>query len=181
MKRFSRVVPAVLAVAFVGVSAYAWACTGQSYITPLVRNRPATERNTTQVQAVALGKVGVEGRSTASGPVSVRWNTANGPILATVTVNGDQMFSASVTVPQASPGVYYLILTSGTSRLAGTAIQIVEPGSAAKTAVSDGLWSGFSSDGPAADTVEAAAPKASPTAAAGVALLATGVTVGLSG
>lgn len=82
----------VAAVAVVGA---AWACVPQ----PLVTVRPASS-------GPAGTEVTVEGLA-VNGALEIRWNSVDGPRLATAT---GPSFSVQVTIPEAPPGLYSVIV-----------------------------------------------------------------------
>ena len=87
--------PLVVAVALVGV---AWACT------------PAAQFSLSTVAAPAGTAVSVEGSSfPANQDVSVRWNSAGGPVLGS---GKGPSFTTTVTIPDADPGIYYIVATT---------------------------------------------------------------------
>ena len=57
----------------------------------------------------AGARVTVSGQSFAQGPVEVRWGTDAGPLLARTT---GPDFAVGITVPNATPGWYYVVVTS---------------------------------------------------------------------
>lgn len=89
------------AAALLATSA-AWACTFNVAVNPLsvLAGPPGTE-------------VTVTGLSPTTEPVQIRWNGLSGPVLATVVPRdlGERpmTFSASVKIPDALPGVHYLV------------------------------------------------------------------------
>jgi len=90
-----------------------------------------------------------------------------------------------VSLPQASPGVYYVVLTSAAKDVARVAVQVTEPGSSSSRSVSSGLWTGFatSSGGTDATAVSSAARAVAPGAGmlAGIGLAAFGVAASAMG
>lgn len=94
---------AVLAGSVVGVSGLAFACTpgGEVYINPpsgLAGSQPTLSGNNWGAHEARL---------------EIRWNSMSGPVLAEVTPVGGS-FSVAVTIPQATPGVYYIVTKSPT-------------------------------------------------------------------
>ena len=91
----------VAAAALLATSA-AWACSSNVAVNPLsvLAGPPGTE-------------VTVTGLSPTTEPVEIRWNGLSGPVLATVVPRdlGERpmTFSASVKIPDALPGVHYLV------------------------------------------------------------------------
>jgi len=102
------VVAACLAV--VGTSA-AWACTGQ----------PLMHLATDSVgDAGSHARVEVLANQAVAGPVALRWNALDGPVLAQTVVAPGTGATLDVTIPPAAPGVYYLVLetSAGVARSA---------------------------------------------------------------
>ena len=80
------------------VGATAWACATQ----PVVSPQPAS--------GTAGSVVKLSGASfRADAPVEVFWGAVGGPRLATAT---GPTFTVSITVPQAAPGVHYIVAES---------------------------------------------------------------------
>jgi len=124
---------------------FAWACTPQAHM---------------QIIPPAFGPAGTQvavtgGTAYGSAPVEVRWNSPDGPVLASVqSLTATQgVFHAQVTIPVVSPDVYYLVAVvqgRGVARAAyevTTAEDSAEQTSAAGTppakGVSNDLWSGL--------------------------------------
>lgn len=103
-------VAAVLGIALTGVSA-AWACTGQ----------PLMHLASEQVgQVGSRARVEVLANQAVAGPVTLRWNALDSPVLATADVTAGAAATLDATIPEASPGVYYLVLdtSAGVARSA---------------------------------------------------------------
>ncbi|MGI8425933.1 MAG: hypothetical protein ACR2FO_03380 [Actinomycetota bacterium] len=102
MNKRSKAVVATLALAILAGSAAAWACTPQYTIFPL------------SLQAGAPGsQVVVTGQADAKRAVEVRWDSAEGPVLGSASAAGEDQefrYSVPVTIPEASPGVHYLMV-----------------------------------------------------------------------
>ena len=94
-------VTAVVAATVVTAS-FAWACVAGTS-TPFVANLDPS-RATAGTQVAVTG-----GNWSSSSPVVVRWQSATGQVLANSAVDGQGNFSATVTVPQASPGSYLVV------------------------------------------------------------------------
>lgn len=92
-----RWLPAVLLVLGVGLSP-AFACAPQ----PLISLDP-------RASSGSGAAVGLDGLRFSVGPVEVRWNTVDGPLLATAT---GPDFHADVRIPEAPPGLYALVVLS---------------------------------------------------------------------
>lgn len=100
----------------------AWACTGMPALTvPMNEVAPTGQ----MVANVSL----TPGQVPNGTPVDIRWNTLDGPTLATVTAGVSDKATVSLKVPDVAPGVYYLVLTpGGNGRLASEAIEVTSPG-----------------------------------------------------
>lgn len=145
-------VAAVAAVLF--AASVAWACTGQvtMSVAPVSSGAPGS------VVTVDVAA----GPGLDQGPMQVRWNGLDGQVLATT----DRSASLAVTIPQADPGVYYLVLSNDRSDVARAAFEVTGPsGSPAASA-----W--VSSSEPARSDAPASSTSA---LASGVALLLVGL------
>ena len=63
----------------------------------------------------------------SDGMVEVRWDALEGPVLAGALPHGDMggmRFEADVTIPQAPPGVHYLVVRSGERGMARAAFEV---------------------------------------------------------
>lgn len=117
---------AAIGMGLAGVSA-AWACTGQ----------PLMELASDQVgEARSQAKVEVLANQAVAGPVALRWNSLEGPVLATADVPAGQAATLDATIPDAAPGVYYLVLETSAG-VARSAFQVSGPSTAASP---DGVW-----------------------------------------
>lgn len=149
---------------FMALGATAWGCTVQAGIDPLLvqSGRPGT-------------KLAVTGEAIAPGPVELRWNGIRGPVVATAIAGGGSHsteFAAEVTVPEAAPGVYYLVLASGDAGVGRAAFEVTAVPPATSTAQGGGfsaadVWSTTSSS--------ATTDGASPALALGTGMLAVGL------
>ena len=124
MRRRSTVamVMAVAGIALAGMSV-AWACTGQ----------PLMHLATDSVGEVrSHAKVEVLANEAVAGPVALRWNALDGPVLASAEVTAGQATTLDATIPDAAPGVYYLVLqtSAGVARSAFEVTGTGAPGSA---------------------------------------------------
>ena len=162
-------IPVALAVAAVlALAAAAWACTPQSTMTLLIDRAPGRTRD------AATGQVPV-----ARTPLEVRWNSNTGPVLGSGVSSSEGAYSIDFTVPDAAPGVNYVILTSGGDRLSAVPFQVTAAGELTPVAGGSDLWSGFSqsraqlseAQSPAETTEDGKLP-------AGIALLAVGAVAG---
>lgn len=117
-------------------------------------------------------KVVVEGSNVRTqSPVEIRWNGVGGKVLASVTPT-DGAFSVPVEIPEATPGIYSLMLVTDNAGVGRTAFEVI--GSAADASASGPivqLWP--TTEGVAPTSGTAAGPSL-----AGVGLLAIGL-VGL--
>lgn len=139
--------PALLAV--LSCASIAFACTGQTRILSITP------------QAAASGAhITVKGNGIATGtPVQVRWNSVTGAALASATTDEAGAFSVTVTVPQADPGIYYLVIGSGSEGVGRSAFEVTAPSTerqsnaasadaAGKAGPNVDLWQGFASKAP---------------------------------
>lgn len=146
------------------LASVAWACTPQSTIYPL-----------TPGAAPPREKVTVAGELLQPGPAEVRWNSLDGPKLAVVErANADQTFSVEATLPDAAPGVYYLLLVSGEKGVARAAVEVTDPDATVRVAAPDAFNVGLDSATPSS------AQSSRGMLLAGVGLLGVGL-VALSG
>jgi len=124
---------------------FAWACTPQARLQIIP---PAAGPSRTQITVS-----GVSG-SNEPAPVEIRWNSATGPTLASVPAKGGwEAFQGQITIPDASPDVYYLVAVVGGQGVARAAYEVTAPGSSADptsasasrsaTGVASDLWSGL--------------------------------------
>jgi len=193
-KRLKAVVSAV-AVSILFGSAFAWACTAQYTIFPLA------------LQAGAPGsQVVVTGQADANRAVEVRWDSAEGPVLGmgvAAVENEEFRFAVPVTIPDASPGVHYLMVMAKRDPgvhpweidaegrwVTRAAFNLLPPSSSSQTAQSSAsvnadsadLWQGFQPDAQLGVSEIADAPQSSngnKQGALGMALLILGF-VGVS-
>lgn len=168
------VVSAVVAL-LLGIGSTAWACIPQPRLVVIAP----------QASGPGGSQVSVQGIGFDSPPAraEVRWNTADGPVLGRADTAD---FTMTVTVPQAAPGSYGVLVMSrdadGVLGNTGRATFEVTSGDAA-TPPSPALAPPSSSPGPTfapAPTVAAAStgPSGLALALAAVALVAVGVLVG---
>lgn len=146
----------LLALSLAGAS-FAWACAPQA----TVRARPSSGLAGSQITVSAAGF--------REAPVAIYWGSESGPVLATHT---GPTFSVSVTIPNESPGVYYITAQhtgdlayshpSATTSFTVTAPPPSEPAPA--PAPSGGEQSPAPS--PAVSTGQQASPSPAPAAAA---------------
>lgn len=111
--RVRKMVLATGAIAAMGMAAASagWACSANLSVNtlPLLAGPPGSE-------------VRVSGSATNGGPVELRWDGLNGPVLATArpapggsTANGTAWpYAASVKIPDALPGTHYIVVQSST-------------------------------------------------------------------
>jgi|GEM_PF-6081059 len=108
----------VLAFMLAGAS-LAWACTGVSAPQPIMVLQPSSGQvgTVSTAQGQNMGRVG--------GQVDIRWNSTNGPSLATAMVDSDGKFTASITIPQAADGVTYnVVALVNTAARAATSFEV---------------------------------------------------------
>ncbi|MGI8425859.1 MAG: hypothetical protein ACR2M4_04525 [Actinomycetota bacterium] len=154
-----------------------WACTAQPRIFSLGP----------QVGPVGL-EIILEGQTAASAPVEVRWNSLEGAKIGEGVADFNGNFAAATRIPEASPGVYFLVVRAGDAGVVRTPFEVTgekapsraaTDGSAASAAASSSdLWTGFSTTrGAAQSNVQAAQPgdASGIQAALGGTLLAVGV------
>ena len=86
----------------------------------------------------------------AKGPVDIRWNGLQGPVLGVAKPDAAGNFSVTVKVPEASPGVYFLVAVAGDSGVArhvfevtGTAVEGLQAGPAVAPSVATDPLSGM--------------------------------------
>lgn len=137
--RRARLGVGVLAIAAVALfGSVAWACTPQSIIYPV-----------TPIAAPPMEKVVVAGELLQPGPAEIRWNALNGPNLAAVEKTDAELgFSVEATLPEVSPGVYYLLLVSGDKVVARSAVEVTAPRSRSGFATPDLFTTGLDSSAP---------------------------------
>lgn len=96
------VLTAAAAAAVLGMASMAWACTNSIRIEAVA---PSVER--------AAASLVVQGAQAVAGStVELRWNRIDGPVLAQARADGAGSFSATMDVPQVSPGIYVVTATS---------------------------------------------------------------------
>lgn len=175
-RRGSAVLIGVLGLLFLVLAAgRAWACVPQPFIflEPVSSGPPGSE---VTVQGLRFGEPDIE----------IRWQTPDGPTLATAT-GGD--FSVLVTIPEAPPGLYALLVIArapggGIDSVQRAVFQVTEEGS---SGVSQGLPEESAGEGHGASSVPVPSPSPLPTpvgdfavlAAAGAGLLALGALCGI--
>jgi len=181
--RNKGIVAMLAAMAVLSAASLALACTGQTRILSITPQAgPPGTAVTLKGEAIVPGT-----------PVEVRWNGLNGPGLANATAGPGGTFSAVVNVPEAAPGVYYLVVSAGETAVARNAFEVTAsasvPGGPVSTAnvpgrsVSSGLWNGLSANRGAVDAGTVAGTPSrtqSPGALIGIALAGAGA-VAMSG
>jgi len=170
------------AMVMLSAASLALACTGQTRILSITpqAGSPATA-------------ITVKGEAIVPGtPVEIRWNGLNGAELANATAGPGGTFSAAVNVPEAAPGVYYLVVSAGETAVARNAFEVTESASASNgrasaanvpgRSVSSDLWNGLSANRGAVDagTVAGTSRTRGPGALIGIALAGAGA-VAMSG
>lgn len=144
------------------VASAAWACTSQarSFALDGITGPRGSE-------VTATGEAVLQDTA----PMTIRWNSVSGPVLAEVTSSYE--FSVPLTIPDAEPGVYYLVAVSGDTAMARAAFEVTgdaAPGSVAPVSA----WSQQTNFDPAPSS----SGGSSPTLVAGMVLLGLG-TAGL--
>jgi hypothetical protein len=156
-------------VVVMGVAATAWACTAQVGLSPLLQ------------QSGPQGtQLSVSGQTIGGGEVEIRWNGVRGPVIGTALTGQDggaNDFTAQVTIPEATPGVYYLVAAAENGQVSRAAFEVTPSDPAATPAVAprvvgsqpnvDNAWN---SQGPGP-----ADASTSPGLVAGMGLLAVGM------
>jgi len=149
-------------------AAVAWACT------------PQTRLMAPQVQkAVAGTAITIQGDSVTPGtPVAIHWSGLNGAQLAQAVAGQSGNFSATITVPQVAPGVYFVMaVPAGDAAVARVPFQVTG-GASAEATGSTGLWEGFSAAGRQIDSAPASQGSTSPAGLGlGIVLMAAGLGV----
>lgn len=112
-RRMAVVGMAVVAGTLMVMSGLAWACTNFLRVDSV---NPATTRALTKATAQGTG-------APAGAAVELRWNTVDGPPLATVKANDLGAFAAEVQVPNVPSGIY-VIVAKVDSFVARTAIEV---------------------------------------------------------
>ncbi len=124
------------------VAGAAWACTSQPRLLMVSPNRSP------KAEAVRITGEGI----VADQAAIIRWNTINGPKLAEVAPSHAGSFSTTITIPDASPGIYFILIETANG-VGRAAFEVTAPGpeasdpasAAPAEAVRTDLWQGFSS------------------------------------
>jgi len=157
-KGVSVVVLAIIG-SILGAASLAWACSQAAGFSALTQAGPVG----TVFAATATGY---------SGPVQIHWNSIDGPVVSSPAPSGGMQ----VTVPDVSPGVYYLVFATKDAGVGRMAFDVTP--SAGSTAPShkapSDLWSGFDSGSPALTAAPAQA-SISQNVMAGLGLFAAGL------
>lgn len=165
-----------MVLGLVGVASFAWACTPQAEVAPLA------------VQSGAPGtRVPVTGLAAKPGPIEVRWNSPKGPLVGTgvaaITPTGLN-FATEVTIPEAEPGVYYLVVSTSDGGTARAAFEVLSPAASAPTAAAptpalapgtEALWNGLGNGSPVPGPETSLGSPAGSGMAIGVGLAAVGL------
>ena len=102
-----RVFAFLLMAIFVGIAAGASACTNISTLN--ISDSSGRPGDRVLVTGTSFGNSSPTGRRTATPlPVRVRWNAVEGPTLAELAPDAAGNISASITIPDASPGRYVI-------------------------------------------------------------------------
>jgi len=157
-KSISVVVLAIIG-SILGAASLAWACSQAAGFSALTQAGPV---GTTFV-ATATGY---------SGPVEIHWNSADGPVVSTPVRAG----AFSVTVPDVSPGVYYLVFATKDAGVGRMAFDVTPSAGVSRSSagVPADLWSGFSTGSSSLDGTSVRATN-STNSAAGLGLLGLGL------
>lgn len=98
---------ALVVMAVVGTAAAAFACTNISTLN--LSDSAGRPGESVLVTGASFGNSSPTGRRTTTPlPVRIRWNSVEGPTLAEVAPDGTGNISASITIPEASPGRYVI-------------------------------------------------------------------------
>ena len=102
-----RRILAAMIVVLVGTGAAAFACTNISTLN--ISDSSGRPGDRVLVTGASFGNSSPTGRRTATPlPVRVRWNAVEGPTLAELAPDAAGNISASITIPDASPGRYVI-------------------------------------------------------------------------
>lgn len=145
--------------ALVSLASLAFACTAQPRVfSVLPQSAPAG--STVEVGAEAVG---------SRGPVEIRWNGVEGPVLATAEPSPAGTLSLPLKVPETPPGVYSLVFVTPDQGIGRAALEVTSSGAVqAVPAPEAPLWSAASRP--------ISSPKgSSPAILAGAGLLAFGL------
>lgn len=168
-----------------GVIGAAWACT----VSPSLSVEPgfSTPGSLVTIQGAFIPIGAKTGQASEAGPVEIRWNGSDGPLLASSEASSKPVpdgtnLSVPVTVPsQARPGVYYLVAvqrdaSGNVIAKAAETFEVRSAGSsvsgASQRAVSGDLWSGL-----AGNTGRISAAESEVRAAASSGYLAVGISL----
>ena len=170
------------------VSGFAWACTPVIHtsigsVTP-PGGIPAKVEPGAQVAAAPGSKLDLISLNGGSAPVEVRWNGADGPLLAT-SASGNMATSIQVPADE-QPGVYFVVVVakdpSGIiiSKSSTTVSVTASPGTASanQAKVSSDLWSGLSGNPGSAESIASGTAPASSGSTSGIWMGAALVGVG---
>jgi len=127
----------------VAIGSVAWACSAQPRIYGVELLGPAGAHVTVRGEAFPHGSEGIM----ASGePVRIRWNGSSGPQVASVVPNAEGTFAASVTIPDVSPGVYFLTAGTEDRTVSRTAFEVVPSATIRYARTEAGSFKSVSSD-----------------------------------
>jgi len=157
-KSVSTIVLAVLG-SILGAASLAWACSQAAGFSALT-------------QAGPVGTVFAASATGYSGPVEIHWNSADGPVVSSPLPSGGMQ----VTVPNVSPGVYYLVFATKDAGVGRMAFDVTPSAGVFRSSAGGpaDLWSGFSTGSSALDGAPAQAAN-STNSAAGLGLLGLGL------
>lgn len=168
------VVPFVTLVSLLGAASAAWACTRQANMIGL-----NPQSSPPFLDVIVQGKLG----DRLSTPVEIRWNSLDGQLLGTIDTseaNRTGAFAVTIRLPEAEPGVYFILAQGREFGIARAAIEIL-PGTRGalqgnpRLTASGDLWRGLTASrhSVAAGAWSSSAP-AGPALTAGMTLIAVG-------
>ena len=139
MKRLSTFGPVAGTAVLLLMAGAVWACTAQPRIFSLGP----------QVGPVGM-EIKLEGQTARNVPVEIRWNSNQGAAIGEGLSDFNGNFSVPARIPDAEPGMYFLVVTAGEAGVVRTAFQVTSEGVSdaveelPAAAGSSDLWRGFS-------------------------------------
>lgn len=109
LQRRAGIGAALVALGLAMAGAVAFACTPLSQIQ--VSSPTARAGEAVSVSGSAFRPAVIHAGSAITNPVTLRWATSDGPVLATADPDGHGRISASFAVPDVAPGYYVLLAT----------------------------------------------------------------------
>jgi len=129
----------------------------------------------------------LEGQAASSTPVEVRWNSLEGEKIGASTADFNGNFAVSAKIPQAKPGIYFLVVRAGDAGVVRSPFEVTSEGAlstpdavpfADVAASSADLWSAFSDSGASVEgtgATQGSGDNSGIQALAGAALLVAGI------